>query len=190
MKQSTTTTTPTNGLNKKQKNKRQPEAGKRLYKSADNAVLCGVCGGIAEYFGIDVTLLRLALVLSALLLPNVGGPLIVAYVIACIIIPENPRKRGTIAPVKKIQQMSVAHELRTARLEKKCESEKKSSTTGSLIAIGLVMVAVGTFYLLWFEGYIPQLRSLNFDWSTHWYLALIAAGVVLFLFGVFKKIFK
>ncbi len=32
---------------------------KKLYKSQDNRMICGVCGGIAEYFNIDVTLVRL-----------------------------------------------------------------------------------------------------------------------------------
>ena len=47
---------------------------KRLYKSSVNYMLCGVCGGIAEYFDIDPTLVRLA------------G--IWAYIIAAIIIPK------------------------------------------------------------------------------------------------------
>ena len=34
--------------------------GKRLYKSRDNRMISGVCAGIAEYFGIDPTLVRLA----------------------------------------------------------------------------------------------------------------------------------
>ena len=36
---------------------------KRLYKSSENSMLCGVCGGIAEYFDIDPTLVRLAWVI-------------------------------------------------------------------------------------------------------------------------------
>ena len=32
---------------------------KRLYKSASNRVLCGVCGGIGEYFNVDPTIIRL-----------------------------------------------------------------------------------------------------------------------------------
>ena len=36
---------------------------KKLCKSKDNKKLCGVCGGIAEYFGIDATIVRLILVL-------------------------------------------------------------------------------------------------------------------------------
>ena len=42
--------------------------GKRLYKSRDNRMISGVCAGIAEYFGIDPTLVRLAWVVFSVLL--------------------------------------------------------------------------------------------------------------------------
>lgn len=48
-------------------------SNKRLYKSTVNCMLCGVCGGIAEYFDIDPTLVRLAWVtLPALAEPESG----------------------------------------------------------------------------------------------------------------------
>ena len=60
---------------------------KRLYKS-ENKMICGVCAGIAEYFGIDPTLVRLITVF--LLFAGVGSGLI-AYIVAAVIIPEkNP----------------------------------------------------------------------------------------------------
>ena len=49
---------------------------KRLYKSSENSMLCGVCGGIAEYFDIDPTLVRLAWVI----LTCFGGAGIWAYI--------------------------------------------------------------------------------------------------------------
>ena len=59
---------------------------KRLYKSKKNKMLAGVCGGIAEYFKLDPTLIRLGwIVFSAL-----GGSGILAYIIAAIVIPQNP----------------------------------------------------------------------------------------------------
>lgn len=60
--------------------------GKKLYKSNQNKMLDGVCGGIAEYFGIDPTVVRLIWVLFSLM----GGCGILAYIIAAIIIPRNP----------------------------------------------------------------------------------------------------
>ena len=59
---------------------------KKLYKSNQNTLLDGVCGGIAEYFGIDPTVVRLIWALFSLM----GGCGILAYIIAAIIIPRNP----------------------------------------------------------------------------------------------------
>ena len=57
---------------------------KQLRRSTENKVIAGVCGGIAEYFDIDPTLIRLAWVLFCAL----GGSGVLAYIIAAIIIPE------------------------------------------------------------------------------------------------------
>ena len=62
--------------------------GKRLYKDKQNEKICGVCAGIAKYFSIDPTLVRLALVVFCLL----GGSGILAYIICAIIIPDEPDK--------------------------------------------------------------------------------------------------
>ena len=56
---------------------------KKLFRSVDNRMLCGVCGGIGNYFNIDPTLIRLVWALASLS----GGGLLV-YIIAAIIIPE------------------------------------------------------------------------------------------------------
>ena len=59
---------------------------RRLYKSNANRLLAGVCGGIANYFDIDATLVRLGWVVFCAL----GGSGILAYIIAAIIIPSRP----------------------------------------------------------------------------------------------------
>lgn len=58
---------------------------KKLYRSNSNKMIAGVCGGMAEYFNIDATLVRLAWVFLALL---AGGGIIV-YLICAIVIPRN-----------------------------------------------------------------------------------------------------
>ena len=57
---------------------------KKLTKSSTNRMICGVCGGVAEYLGMDPTVIRLLWVL----LTFFGGSGIIAYIIAAIIIPE------------------------------------------------------------------------------------------------------
>ena len=59
---------------------------RRLYKLNHGQMLDGVCGGIAKYFGLDPTLVRLAWVLFTVL----GGSGILAYIICAIVIPREP----------------------------------------------------------------------------------------------------
>ena len=58
---------------------------RELRKSATNKTLCGVCGGIGEYFKIDPTLIRLLWVVVSISSLGVG---IVGYFIAAVIIPD------------------------------------------------------------------------------------------------------
>jgi len=59
---------------------------KRLYRSK-NRMISGVCGGIAEYFNIDPTVVRLVWALITLGSLGLG---IVGYIIAMVVIPEQP----------------------------------------------------------------------------------------------------
>ena len=58
---------------------------KHLVRRRDDRMVAGVCSGVADYLGVDVTLVRLAAVLAAVL---TGGTAIVAYVAAWILMPE------------------------------------------------------------------------------------------------------
>lgn len=57
---------------------------KKLFKSRHNRMVAGVCAGIAEYFDVDPTLIRLGFAVFCLL----GGSGVLAYIIAACIIPE------------------------------------------------------------------------------------------------------
>ena len=57
---------------------------KRLYKSSTDKKVCGVCGGIANYFDVDPTVIRLIWVIFTL----VGGSGLIADIIAAIIMPD------------------------------------------------------------------------------------------------------
>lgn len=58
---------------------------KKLYRSRRNKMLCGVCGGLGEYLGIDPTVVRLLVVLLSLSSVGMG---VVIYFVAAFIIPE------------------------------------------------------------------------------------------------------
>ena len=57
---------------------------KKLYKSSTDKKVCGVCGGIANYFDVDPTVIRLSWVIFTL----AGGSGLIAYIIAAIIMPD------------------------------------------------------------------------------------------------------
>lgn len=61
-------------------------SGKRLYRSRDDRMIAGVCGGLGEYFSIDPTIVRLILLFLMLW----GGGGILVYILAWIVIPEQP----------------------------------------------------------------------------------------------------
>lgn len=58
---------------------------KKLYRSTRDKMLCGVCGGIGEYFNIDATIIRLIWAVLAC-----SGTGILVYILAAIIIPIEP----------------------------------------------------------------------------------------------------
>ncbi|MCL2287327.1 MAG: PspC domain-containing protein [Firmicutes bacterium] len=60
---------------------------KRLYKSNTNRVISGVCGGIAEYFNIDPTIVRIAWVLLGFF--SAAFPGIILYVVCAVVMPSS-----------------------------------------------------------------------------------------------------
>ena len=68
---------------------------RKLYRSRTNRKLAGVCGGLAQYFNIDATLIRVLFVVLALL----GGPGIVIYLLMWIIVSEEPHGGSKGQPV-------------------------------------------------------------------------------------------
>ena len=65
---------------------------KKLYRSLSDKKLAGVCGGIAEYFGLDSTLIRVGWALVSLF----AGAGVLAYIVCAIIIPEKPENPNVI----------------------------------------------------------------------------------------------
>jgi len=65
---------------------------RRLYRSGDDKILGGVCGGLADYLNVDPVIIRLLWVIGTLLSLGTG---IIAYIIAWIIVPRNPKHRWT-----------------------------------------------------------------------------------------------
>jgi phage shock protein C len=65
-------------------NEKHPEESRPLRRSRDGAMLAGVAAGLADYFGVDVTLVRIGIVALTL----IGGAGVPLYVAAWLLIPE------------------------------------------------------------------------------------------------------
>jgi phage shock protein C len=61
-------------------------AAKKLYRSSAQKMVAGVCGGLAEYFDIDVTIIRLIFI--AIALASALIPMFIFYIIAWVVIPS------------------------------------------------------------------------------------------------------
>ncbi|MBR6566843.1 MAG: PspC domain-containing protein [Spirochaetaceae bacterium] len=73
--------------NNEQASQNTEDKGEKKLMRSGNKMLLGVCGGIAEFFGIDATLIRLLVVFFSL--AGIGSG-VVAYLIAAIIMPKAP----------------------------------------------------------------------------------------------------
>jgi phage shock protein C len=62
------------------------DASRKLYRSTSNRQLAGVCGGLAEYFNLDPTLIRVLFIILAVL----GGSGVILYIAMWIIVPKQP----------------------------------------------------------------------------------------------------
>lgn len=70
----------------------EPTASRKLYRSRTDRSIAGICGGLADYFDSDPTMIRLLMLLLILF----GGLSIWAYIILWIVIPEEPARKFNI----------------------------------------------------------------------------------------------
>jgi phage shock protein C len=64
---------------------------KKLYRSSKQRMIAGICGGLAEYFDMDVNIMRLLFVAISLL--SVLFPMVIFYITAWIIVPEEKKSK-------------------------------------------------------------------------------------------------
>jgi phage shock protein C len=122
---------------------------KKLYRSQNNKMISGVCGGLADYFEIDPTLIRLIVVAIALF----GGVGLLAYIAAIFIIPNNPDEQ----PIEKSENLI----------------KDKSLFWGSLLII------FGLFFLMRQMGLFYGFEFWRIPWQMVWAVFLIVIGLYL-----------
>ncbi len=153
---------------------------KRLYRSRSDRMIWGVCGGLAKYFDMDPTIVRVITVLSMFL----GSLGIWAYIILAIVVPLEDSKA---AEPKDTIKENVEELKETAReLGREIQStlagdEGKSEEAAKIRhrrrnTLGIILIVLGIFFLL---GSLNVVRWFN--WGNLWPLVLVAIGVLVIL---------
>lgn len=136
---------------------------KKLYRDEQHKVIGGVCAGLAEYFEVDIAIVR-AIFLLALILKGTG---VLLYIILWIVLPKkpfgivNPGVDYTMPPQPGIPFEPVP----------KAEPIRNKSN-GGLIG-GLILIMLGLFLLLDQFDFIPDL-----DFEHLWPVIPIVVGLV------------
>lgn len=137
---------------------------KKLERNSNNKVIGGVCSGLADYFNIDVALMRVAFVI-ALLFASFGFWL---YIILWIVIPIDGQ------PTTDNRQQTTDNGQRSTDNGQPTtvnqEPESKSKTTS--IFVGISVIFIGLIFLI--NNFLP----ISWIWKL-WPLILVVIGVVM-----------
>ena len=153
---------------------------KRLYRSRSDRMIWGVCGGLAEYFDMDPTIVRIIAVLLAL----ANGAGILAYIILAIVVPLESSEAAEPEDVIKenVEEMKetasqLGQEIRSAFVGKEDQSEEAAKAHyRSRNVLGIILIVIGILFLLASFNLLWWLR-----WSYLWPLILVAIGLLIIL---------
>jgi len=149
---------------------------KKLYRSKKDCVIGGVCGGIAEYFDIDPTLVRLL----AILIFFFGGSGIIAYIIGWIIIPQNPNGNTEDNSENK-EEIKRKIKKETDKANKKVEENlpeegpKVKSEKNRNIILGVILIIAGLVFMG--STFFPWIAWIA--WGTFWPVIIIVVGLLI-----------
>ncbi|MBO8125692.1 MAG: PspC domain-containing protein [Firmicutes bacterium] len=131
---------------------------KKLYRSRDNVIIGGVAAGLADYLDIDVSLVRLLWAFAAVM----GGAGVIAYIIAWIVIPQEP----VLPEYLETEEVDGTYEAIVGQAEEGSSPQERQKT------LGIILIAIGLVFAIrrMIPGYV-------FSWI--WPLVLIAFGVYL-----------
>lgn len=153
---------------------------KGLYRSRNDSVIGGVAGGLAQYWHMDSTILRVVFLLVALF----GGGGLILYIILWIAIPLEPVDFIFSDNETNHNNNNMEEETKQNANEQKPPFEPQGGKNpmkndGNLIA-GLILITIGAIFLL--DRFIPRL-----DFGDLWPVILLVAGVLLIRNSIIKS---
>ncbi len=152
-------------MSKKSEEKRATT--KRLYRSESDRMIAGVAGGLAEYFAIDSTLVRLLFVLLVVF----GGSGILLYIILWIVMPTKSSAH-TAGSEEVVKQNAKELEQRATAFAK--EAEQMADKTEARTWFGIILLVLGAWFLLANFGILEAIMV-----GKLWPLILVIIGVAI-----------
>lgn len=148
--------------------KEKMKTEKKLYRLKDDYIIAGVCSGLAQYFGIDPTLMRVIFVLLFI----GGGSGFLIYLVLWLIIPKEGGKKVKTSREENIKEFAedLGDKAQTVASEIRSEI-KASKKRGSFF--GLVLIVIGAAVL------VEKLVPVRLDWDYIWPGILIFLGLYL-----------
>jgi phage shock protein C len=146
---------------------------RKLYRSRENAMIAGVCGGLGRYLGIDPMLVRLFFVLLALGGNGIG---VLIYLLLWIIVPLEGKRDTTFEDTVRSGSLEIADQARAMGDELRQIVRKPNPQAG--LIIGSALVILGVVFLL---------QNLNLPWfnwldfNVIWPILLIMGGGALLI---------
>jgi phage shock protein PspC (stress-responsive transcriptional regulator) len=142
---------------------------KKIYRSNDDLIIAGVASGLADYFQIDTTLVRLIFILLTIC----GGSGVLIYLVLWLIIPKEGGKEVKVNREKKVKEFAddVGEKAQTVASEIKSEMKSSKRHRGSFF--GLILVILGAAIL------VQELVPVQIQWDYVWPGILIFLGLYL-----------
>jgi phage shock protein C len=166
---------------------------RRLYRSRDDRMIAGVCGGLAKYFGVDPTVIRLIAVLTIIF----GGAGILAYIILALVVPlessqsSEPRDviRENVEEMKNTaehfgEDMKTTFEKKEGQVNQGRPAEPRHYRHhggGYFVAVLLIVIGVLFLFGTLFGRFFWWLQ-----WQYLWPLILIVIGLLIIV-GVRRR---
>jgi phage shock protein C len=157
----------------------------KLYRSDKDRILFGVCGGLAKYFGMDSSLMRIIVILLAIVTGGVG---VLIYLAMAFIVPLEGSTKTTPKEIvlenveeAKTTAQGLGKEIKEAFSQEKAGEKSESREDSDEQArrrniFGVILIIVGIFILLGVFGIFHWP-----SWSIVWPIILIIIGVLIIL---------
>lgn len=159
---------------------------RRLYRSRRDSILGGVAGGVADYFDMDPSIVRIVWAVLALV---TGGIFLVLYLVMWIVVPEGPSAATVAQAAAGTTPASGEPETDAAATGTSTATDASAPTwevqeqrirrggAGGALIFGLILIGLGVWFLI--DRYIPAING-----DLLWPVALVVLGIVLLVIAL------